>query len=95
MIIANIAKKMEKTKNTAIFVYLFFLKLLLIPSFVGCQSKRAEKEKNEEYDTSDHQPDVEPVTIFVLGQRAQEEILHSRGEPKVTIRATCSLERAA
>lgn len=67
MIIANIAKKMEKTKNTAIFVYLFFLKLLLIPSFVGCQSKGAEKEKNEEYDTSDHQPDVEPVAIFVLG----------------------------
>ena len=67
MIIANIAKKMAKTKNTAIFVYLFFLKLLLIPSFVGCQSKKAEKEKNEEYDTSDHQPDVEPVAIFVLG----------------------------
>ena len=67
MIIANIAKKMEKTKNTAIFVYLFFPKLLLIPSFVGCQSKGAEKEKNEEYDTSAHQPDVEPVAIFVLG----------------------------
>ena len=47
--------------------------------------------QNEEYDTSDHQPDVEPVTIFVLGQRAQEEILHSRGEPKVIIRATCPL----
>ena len=61
MIIANIAKKMEKTKNTAIFVYLFFPKLLLIPSFVGCQSKGAE------YDTSAHQPDVEPVAIFVLG----------------------------
>lgn len=27
MIIANIAKKMEKTKNTAIFVFLFFPKL--------------------------------------------------------------------
>ena len=67
MIIANIAKKMEKTKNTAFFVYLFFLKLLLIPSFVGCQSKGAEKEKNEKYDASDHQPDVEPVAIFVLG----------------------------
>lgn len=67
MIIANIAKKMEKTKNTAIFVYLFFLKLLLIPSFVGCQSKGAEKEKNEKYDASDHQPDVGPVAIFVLG----------------------------
>lgn len=67
MIIANIAKKMEKTKNTAIFVYLFFLKLLLIPSFVGCQSKGAEKEKNEKYDASDHQTDVEPVAIFVLG----------------------------
>ena len=48
MIIANIAKKMEKTKNTAIFVYLFFPKLLLIPSFVGCQSKGAEKEENED-----------------------------------------------